>query len=74
MNTEPLGKQVVDKQQQLNDMLAEAMKQPGLEIAIQLMEAAEKSSQPAKEFASYIDWHRFPVLSTTCGSPDLEPA
>jgi len=66
--------QPVDIQKELNDLLDEAMKQPGIAVAMELMEASEKYSRSANEYANYIDWQRFPVLYTSCNSSCPEPA
>ncbi len=72
MKTKIKSKPAIDNQQALDAMLAEAMKQPGVAAAMQLIETAEKYSQPAKGYSAYIDWQRYPVLSTNCSL--LQPA
>jgi len=47
-------------QQDVSDLLSEAMKQPGVKIVMDVFESAEKYRQRSDAFANYIDWQRFP--------------
>jgi hypothetical protein len=70
MNNNQKKVEAVDIQQQANDLLAEALKQPGLAVVMELMEAAERYSRPITEYDSYINCQRLP-FHTSCNSPEL---
>jgi hypothetical protein len=52
--------------QDVSDLLAEAMKQPGVKTVMDVFESAEKYRQRSDEFANYIDWQRFPPSFSSC--------
>jgi hypothetical protein len=66
--------QPVDNQQALNKMLAEALKQPGVADVMQLAETADRFSKTADRYGVYIDWQRFPGLSSSCICPEPQMA
>jgi hypothetical protein len=70
MNNNQESVEVIDIQQQANDLLVEAMKQPGVAVMMELMEASEKYSRPITEYSSYFDYQRLP-FHTSCNSPEL---
>lgn len=58
-------------QQDVSDLLSEAMKQPGVKTVMDVFESAEKYRQRTDEFANYIDWQRFPPSFSSCETTQL---
>ena len=63
--------QVVDIQQQCDDLLAKAMKQPGVKSVMDVFEAADKYDRQSAEYANFIDWQRFPTSFSSCHTTEL---
>jgi len=63
--------QVVDVQQQKDDLLTEAMKQPGVKLVMEVFEAADKYDRQSAEYTNYIDWQRFPTSFSSCHTTQL---
>ncbi len=49
-----------------HELLAEAMKQPGVKAVMDVFDAADKYHRQTGEFANYIDWQRFPSSFSSC--------
>jgi hypothetical protein len=64
--------QVVDVQQKGNDLLAEAMKQPGVMAVLNVFEASDKYDRQSSEYSNFIDRQRFPTSFSSCHT--IQPA
>ncbi|MGH7952411.1 MAG: hypothetical protein ACREFE_10910 [Limisphaerales bacterium] len=71
MKTAPKASKTADSQQQANDLLAEAMKHPGVKAVMDVFEASEKYHRHSGEFANYIDWQRSPPSFSSCETTQL---
>jgi len=57
--------------QQVNELLAEAMKQPGVKAILDVFEAADKYDRQATEYANHIDQQRIPASFSSCHTTEL---
>ena len=61
--------QTPDRKASAADLLAKALKQPGVKTAMEAYESAEKYTQSAVGYTNVVQWYRLPTVSscdTTC--------
>jgi len=51
-----------------NAALQEALNQPGIKVAMEIAEFAEKQSAAANQYEAYLAWQKFPVVTNSCNS------
>ena len=56
------------QQQQVDELLSEAMKQPGVMEAMEAFDQAEKANNAAAAYSSYIEWFRVPAAHNACSA------
>jgi len=71
MKTKNNKSQVVEVQQQGNDLLTEALKQPGVKSVMDVFEAADTYDRQSSAYTNYIDWQRFPISFSSCHTTQM---
>lgn len=60
MPSQEFPTQAQNDQNELNRLIDEAMKQPGIKDVMHAMEVSEAYSKSAEEVALYVGWQRYP--------------
>jgi len=71
MKTKQKSTKAVDIKQQGDDLLTEAMKQPGVKSLLDIFESADKYDRQSAEYANFIDRQRFPTSFSSCHTTQL---
>ena len=61
----------VNAQNRANDLLTEAMKQPGVKSIMEVFEASEIYHRQLRECANYLDWRHYPSSFSSCETTQL---
>lgn len=61
----------IANQQELANALDEAMKQPGINVAMEVIAFAEKQLSSLAPYNAYIDWSKSSIVTTACDSTGL---
>jgi hypothetical protein len=52
----------------INAALQEALNQPGIKVAMEIAEFAEKQAMAAMQYEPYLNWDKFPITSNSCNT------
>jgi hypothetical protein len=60
--------QGADLEEKANAALQEALNQPGIKVAMEIAEFAEKQASAADQYEAYLAWQRLPIVTNSCNS------
>lgn len=70
MQNQPNNPKQPAPQDVANELLANAMKQPGIKEAMEAFESSEKYQRAAASYQNYVTWDRLPPVVTSSHSTD----
>ncbi|HEV7924823.1 MAG TPA: hypothetical protein VGR14_05680 [Verrucomicrobiae bacterium] len=51
-----------------NAALQQALNQPGIKVAMEIAQSAEKHAMVASQYEAYLNWDKFAVTSNSCNT------
>ena len=60
--------QRAEREDKANAAMQEALNQPGIKVAMEIAEFAEKQAATANKYEGYLAWQTFPVVTNSCNT------